>query len=138
MRRWLIIAAFFILTCGASGVAITGSAEAAPVHTTASVTPAAQHAASQVPGTGVIPDTINFFYIDFQGSMDGLACNGGTVYLVTTQQGELGINNCNVRVWLHEHADSSGVTECFGPHVEKPINATYRNAQITSNTAPCL
>jgi hypothetical protein len=45
------------------------------------------------------------------------------------------INNCSVRMWLHQYADGSGRALCIDRTAV--INNTYRQWQVTSNTAPC-
>ncbi len=105
MRRWLITAAFFILVCGAAGMAATGSAKAASAQTAASVS---QSVASQ--------PAINYFILNTGCSgttctgFQKLACNDGTTYPVASGPGDIGVSNCSVRVWLHQNSNNTGYT----------------------------
>jgi len=47
------------------------------------------------------------------------------------------INNCSVRMWLHQNADGSGAARCISPRSSRAINGTYRQWQVTSNAAGC-
>jgi hypothetical protein len=47
------------------------------------------------------------------------------------------INNCEVRMWLHQYRDGTGSAVCISPDSTKNINGTYRQWQVTSNAASC-
>jgi len=47
------------------------------------------------------------------------------------------VNNCSVRMWLHQYANGSGRALCINPGTTAEINRTYRQWQVTSNQSNC-
>jgi len=69
------------------------------------------------------------------------ACNGGATHVL---KGTLPftvftvMNNCSVRVWLHQYANGGGTGQCISPHTSAhPTHAVNDQLQITNNTAKC-
>jgi hypothetical protein len=103
------MAAASVLACGISTVAIfTGSAQAA---------------------TGFV------VYID--GGSVTYPCTPAATYYVGFNEGWDARNNCSVRVWMHQNANNTGESECWGPGVYKGISAPMRNVQVTTNKSAC-
>lgn len=78
------------------------------------------------------------FYINPGGTLYNIdyGCTVGTND-VDTHSGDGATNYCKGRVWLHQYANNTGLTECFSYGTGGGVNRTYRNIQITRNDSPC-
>ena len=127
---------------GALGLAALLSVSLGATAATASTRSPAVAAASSSPGaTAAVLDFITYL----NGVANGhYACNRGANYNFPAIPITSALNECGVRVWLHQYTYpqylTSGWAYCVnpgGPHGIPADRSNPRNIQISSNTNPC-
>jgi hypothetical protein len=131
MKRSRLITAAAALGLAAGTLGLAGTASAAETAPAAASGPA-------------LAARTNYAIVKWNSeppSATAYPCNGGADYqlIQTSIPSVLGvINECSVRVWLHQNSNGSGYGFCISPHANVGVPArVYRQLQVTVNTAAC-
>jgi hypothetical protein len=85
---------------------------------------------------------VNTSYVNFNTmppTNQAVACHYSTTATLRDTTVQNVENNCSVRMWLHQYVNGTGYNQCISPKTDPAVNAfrTYRQVQVTSNTAAC-